>query len=263
VGTGDLAIGGDWAKGSAETLVLWFYGDPANAATERMYVKVDGEKVDYPGDVADIARPIWKQWNIDLAALGINLSNVTQLTIGFERTGASGGSGTVLIDDLRLYREAPLAASEEIWLEAEAGTRGARWRNYDDPASSSGQHIGSEDGDGDDNADPPGAEWVSTYSFTVSGGVYKLVARIITNPGNSFWVRIPGATSSQITRPDGWVNTNPMDTGDTWHWDEIHNDQQDDNVVYFTLEAGQNTLEIAKREDGTMLDAILITDQLE
>jgi hypothetical protein len=54
-----------------------------------------------------------------------------------------------------------------------------------------------------------------------------------------------------------------MDEGDTWHWDEIHNDQQDDNVVHFTLSAGQHTLEIAKREDGAKLDAVMITDQLE
>jgi hypothetical protein len=97
----------------------------------------------------------------------------------------------------------------------------------------------------------------------VAGGVYKILARIITAPGNSFWVRIPGATSPQVTRADGWVNTNPMDAGDTWHWDEIHNDQQDDNVVHFTLSAGQHTLEIAKREDGAKLDAVLITDQLD
>jgi len=264
VNTSDLAIGPDWTRGAPETLVLWFYGDPGNAATERMYVKINGVKADYPGDAADITRPMWRQWNIDLVALGVGLGNVTQLTIGFERTGASGGSGTVLIDDIRLYRSGPLAASEEIWLEAEsATTQGPSWRTYDDPASSGGRHVGSEDGDGDDNSDPPETEWVATYSFTVSGGVYKLLARIITAPGNSFWVRIPDATSPQITRPDGWVNTNPMDGGDTWHWDEIHNDQQDDNVVHFTLSAGQHVLEIAKREDGTMLDAILITDQLE
>jgi len=264
VNTSDLPIGRDWTKGAPETLVLWFYGDPGNAATERMYVNVNGEKVVYPGDVADITRPIWKQWNIDLAALGISLSNVTQLSIGFERTGASGGSGTVLIDDIMLYRSAPSVASEEIWLEAEAATTlGPNWRMYDDAGASGGRHIGSEDGDGDDNNDPPGAEWVATYNFTVSGGVYKILARIITSPGNSFWIRIPDATSPQITREDGWVNTNPMDSGDTWHWDEIHNDQQDDNVVHFTLSAGQHTLEIAKREDGTRLDAIVITDKLE
>jgi len=114
VNTNDLAIGRDWTKGAAETMVLWFYGDPSNAATERMYVKVNGVKVVYPGDVADITRPIWTQWNIDLAALGISLSNVTQLSIGFERTGASGGEGTVLIDDILLYRTAPEGPTELV-----------------------------------------------------------------------------------------------------------------------------------------------------
>ena len=133
---------------------------------------------------------------------------------------------------------------------------------YDDPGASGGRYIGSDDGDGDDNSDPPGAEWIATYNFSVAGGVYKILARIITAPGNSFWVRIPGAASPQITREDGWVNTNPMDGGDTWHWDEIHNDQQDDNVVHFTLSAGQHTLEIAKREDGALLDSILITSDV-
>ena len=96
---------------------------------------------------------------------------------------------------------------------------------------------------------------MATYKFTVSGGTYTISARIITLPGNSFWFRIPGATSPQITRPDGWINTNPMDNGDTWHWDE--------DVVEFTLSAGEHTLEIAKREDGTLLDALVITDKLE
>jgi len=79
-----------------------------------MYVKVNGVKVPYPGDAADIATPEWKPWNVDLAAFGVDLSNVTQLSIGFERTGVSGGSGTVFIDDILLYRLAPEVASEEI-----------------------------------------------------------------------------------------------------------------------------------------------------
>jgi hypothetical protein len=99
-----LPIGGDWTKGSPQTLVLWFYGDPGNAITEQMYVKVNGVKVVYPGAAADIAEATWRPFNIDLAALGINLSNVTQLSIGFERTGPSGGTGVVFIDDIRLYR---------------------------------------------------------------------------------------------------------------------------------------------------------------
>ena len=42
-------------------------------------------------------------WYIDLASIGVNLSNITELAIGFERIGAAGGQGMVLLDGIRLY----------------------------------------------------------------------------------------------------------------------------------------------------------------
>jgi hypothetical protein len=105
--TNKLPIGSDWTVGAPETLVLWFHGDANNADTQQMYVKINDAKVLYDGEAVNIARRRWTQWNIDLAASGVNRSNVTSLTIGFERTGAAGGSGTVFIDDIRLYRSAP------------------------------------------------------------------------------------------------------------------------------------------------------------
>jgi hypothetical protein len=107
VSTSNLPIGSDWTLGASETLVLWFHGDPNNAITEQMYIKINDAKVLYDGKSVNIARRRWTQWNIDIASLGINQSNVTSLTIGFERTGAVGGSGTIFVDDIRLYRLAP------------------------------------------------------------------------------------------------------------------------------------------------------------
>jgi len=103
VNTADLAIGTDWTVGSPESLVLWVYGDPNNSVTEQMYVKVNGAKAIYDGDLTQTE---WQEFSVDLASLGIDLTNVTELTIGFEKTGATGGSGMVFIDDIWLY--APL-----------------------------------------------------------------------------------------------------------------------------------------------------------
>jgi len=100
--TNDLAIGQDWTKSGIKTLTLWFYGDPTNAV-EQMYVKLNGYKVIYDGEADNITRTGWQPWNIDLATFEVDLSNVTELSIGFERSGASGGSGMVLFDDIRLY----------------------------------------------------------------------------------------------------------------------------------------------------------------
>jgi hypothetical protein len=97
-----FAVGQDWTRAGATTLVLYFRGTEGN--TGQLYVKVDGSKVVYSGDAADKANVEWTQWNIDLASLGIDLQNVTKLSIG---TDGNGASGTLYIDDIRLYGQAP------------------------------------------------------------------------------------------------------------------------------------------------------------
>jgi hypothetical protein len=92
----------DWTAAGATTLTLYFHGDPDNDPGQ-MYVEVNGTKVLYQGDAQDVATAAWTQWNIDLAATGVDLGGVTQLVVGIE----GSGSGTVYIDDIRLYRIAP------------------------------------------------------------------------------------------------------------------------------------------------------------
>jgi len=104
--TSDLPIGSNWTKGGVKALVLWFYGDPNNDAnsTEQMYVKLNGLKVPYDGDMSDIKEPFWHEWNIDLADFGTDLNNVTSLSIGFGNDDENaGGAGIVYFDDIRLY----------------------------------------------------------------------------------------------------------------------------------------------------------------
>jgi len=103
ISTDDLAIGRNWAQYDVQVLSLWFYGNPDNAVTEQLYVKLNNTKILYDGNAAKLATPQWTQWNINLSAFGINLSNVTQIGIGLEKTGAVGGSGMIFLDDIRLY----------------------------------------------------------------------------------------------------------------------------------------------------------------
>ena len=87
----------NWTAHGVKTLGLWFHGAVGN--TGRLYVKVNGSKVVYDGDPADMQRS-WQAWNIDLASFGANLQSVTSLVIGVEGAGAAG---TLLLDDIRLY----------------------------------------------------------------------------------------------------------------------------------------------------------------
>jgi hypothetical protein len=256
-----FAVPQDWTKYGIQTLVLYFHGTPGN--TGQVYAKVNGVKVTYPGDAADIAKIRWKQWNIDLASLGVNPASITTLALGIDGNGAAG---TLYVDDIRLYRLAPevVVASEEIWIEAEAAdTIVAPMQTYDDPVASGGKYIGTENGIGDENDTAP-ADGVATYSFTAQGGVYMISLRvIITGGSNSFWVRIPTATSQTHEDPDqpgaGWIRFNDISDGANWHWDDVHSNDHGNAVVNLTLPAGQNTLEIARREDGALLDLIVIS----
>jgi hypothetical protein len=105
--TSHLLIGPDWTAAGVKALELWFYGDPDNDAnaTEQMYVKLNGMKINYNGDMGDIRKASWQQWHVDLALFGIDLRNVTEIAIGFgnENNSTPSGAGVVYFDDIRLY----------------------------------------------------------------------------------------------------------------------------------------------------------------
>jgi len=89
----------NWAEHGVKTLSLWFSGAADNVAGQ-MYVKANGSKVTYDGDASNLTRAGWQVWNIELASFGMNLQRVTTLSIGIDGNGASG---TLYIDDIRLY----------------------------------------------------------------------------------------------------------------------------------------------------------------
>jgi concanavalin A-like lectin/glucanase superfamily protein len=87
----------DWTKHTVKSLSLSFFGDPGNSGGQ-LYIMINGTKVLYEGSAEDLKIAAWMPWIIDLA--GLNVQNVTTLTIGIEGAGATG---MVLIDDIRLY----------------------------------------------------------------------------------------------------------------------------------------------------------------
>jgi len=98
----------DWTENGVITLTIWFRGDSANAA-ETLYVALNGSAVvnhDNP-NAAQIEE--WTEWNIDLQAFGINLTNVNTIALGFgDKTNPqAGGSGTAYFDDIRLLLPLP------------------------------------------------------------------------------------------------------------------------------------------------------------
>jgi hypothetical protein len=95
----------DWTRQGVTKLSLWFRGDTANAA-ERMFVALNGNAVVYHDDASATQITGWTEWVIDLAAFGVDLTNVSTITIGFgtKNSPAAGGTGTMYFDDIRLVR---------------------------------------------------------------------------------------------------------------------------------------------------------------
>jgi hypothetical protein len=265
----------DWTVHGINRLTIWFRGEPNNVA-ENLYFALNSSAVVNHDNPDAALETTWTPWNIDLtrfADQGVNLKNVDSISIGIgDKTNPqSGGSGVMYFDNIGLYPElqTPVQKQTNSVFEAEdADLIGAGWRTYLDETSLGGTHIGSNVGDGSYTNAAPGADWILRYSFTAEAGVYKIVARVIapTIDDDSFWVRILDAESQTHEHPGqlgtGWVRFNDIAPGSQGIWDEVHSSDHGGEVVNWTLAAGNYTLEIAKREDGASIDAILITDDL-
>jgi hypothetical protein len=98
----------DWTTEGVGILSLWFKGESLNTP-EPMHVALNGNALVYHDDPAATQIGVWAEWTIDLqqfADRGVDLTNVTSITIGFGTPGTmtAGGAGNMLFDDIRLYR---------------------------------------------------------------------------------------------------------------------------------------------------------------
>ncbi|MFC1765559.1 LamG-like jellyroll fold domain-containing protein [Planctomycetota bacterium] len=87
----------DWSQYGIKSLSLYVHGSADNVGGQ-LYVKINDTQFDYQGAATDIQAPQWFPWTVDLTGV----TTVTSLTIG-----VTGGSGTIYVDNIRLY---PLAS---------------------------------------------------------------------------------------------------------------------------------------------------------
>ena len=101
----------DWTQAGVAELSLWFRGGSDNAE-EPLYVAVSNSAgapaIVAQDDPSAATAHSWTQWRVSLqvfADQGIDLTNVDKIAIGLgsKAGAAAGGSGTLFIDDIRLY----------------------------------------------------------------------------------------------------------------------------------------------------------------
>ncbi len=202
----------NWTVNGVKTLSLWFYGAADNAG--QLYVKINGTKVLYEGDASDISKAAWQTWNIDLTGLGINVSNVTTLTIGVQGTG----SGMIFVDDIRLY-----AKTAELVVPTEPDTANlvGRWAFDGDLTDGSGNgHNGTMVGAGitfENDATQgqvlslPGGDdiYVSIGAVGISGTMPRTIA---------CWAKADNTTIPDWTLIFGFTGTDTSEGGNGSHF---------------------------------------------
>lgn len=143
-------------------------------------------------------------------------------------------------------------ASEYHWLETEHPLKmTSPMRSALDSSASSGKYIWVPNG--------AGTRGSAVYNFTISqAGNYVIWGRVIAPNGNddSFFIDVDGTGDKM------W---NGITAGTAWVWDKV----KDTTVtpvtdpVIFNLDAGIHQLKIKQREDGTKIDKVLITNDLD
>jgi hypothetical protein len=124
------------------------------------------------------------------------------------------------------------------------------------PGASGGKYIEVESGNTSLSAPP--TEGIATYKLTVKGGTYKISCRVMTSgDADSFWVRIQGTTTQTKNHASGWVTWNGLQDG-PWHWEDVYSSDDANKTVLFTMKPGTYTLEVAYREETSLLDALEI-----
>ena len=255
----------DWTGAGATTLSLWAYAGADNTGGT-LTLKINGTQVALVdnGSTYPAGYTGWIQYLVDLATPDV--SSVSSLTFGVNDPGAQG---VFYVDDIRIYAEAPaldqMVSSLGPVIEAESGAITAPFEIFSDrPEASGGSYINTDESVGDSSGAPPAADdgW-AVYTITIpADGNYLIALRGALNGGSdSFWVNIPGMVVNDTDlHSSGFVRSADMFSGgDGFVWDYVRDiDGDDTDPIVFTLTAGQHELQIARREDGTALDAIAI-----
>jgi hypothetical protein len=135
----------------------------------------------------------------------------------------------------------------KIWIEAEDGDIYAPMEIADNAEASEGSYIWVPYGAGSNGY----AEY--TFEFQTTGD-YLIWGRVISNDNasNSFYVSVDGGSDITWHTKQGGQ--------ETWTWDVVK-DASNPLVVHF--EAGMHSLTIKQRENGTKIDRILITNDMD
>lgn len=141
-------------------------------------------------------------------------------------------------------------------LQAEAASFQAPLGVQADPGAEGGEYLVVPIPGTATNEDPTAADTGHlTVTFEADSPVAHRVwlrARTPSIANDSVWLRMDQGR---------WIKWNAINLDlPGWHWQTMKDSDNGEGVLDFTLQAGQHTLEVRRREAGVEMDAFIITD---
>ncbi|MHC4212100.1 MAG: LamG domain-containing protein [Planctomycetota bacterium] len=223
----------DWDSTGVKMLTLSFYGHPDNDAnsSEQMSIGLEDSDsnsfIDYDGDMNDIKIAEWQEWNIALSDFtGVDMTDVRAMYIRFGDAYAvsAGGSGTVYMDDIRLYppKCVPSEGPAYDWSGncivdfGDVKIMGSEWLKTDDlvavsePLTGPVGHWEMDEGDSNTVSDSSGSNYHGTAEGSYSWVTGKIGSWAIDFTGGKVVVTDDGNTpllnpASEVSIT-AWVN---------------------------------------------------------
>lgn len=231
---------------AAQVTLTWDPNDPAPDGYS-IYLRIEGQAYDY-------SQPCWTGYDTIATVYGLE-DNVAYYFVVRAFVGVQESADSI---EVKFNN----GTSSPIWIEAEDGNLQLPMEIGDDPAASAAGYVWAPPGNGNFYS-PSDNAGCAEYHFDVpETGDYVIWGRQISNDtsGDSFFVSVDGnAEMLWHTKLGGQ---------DVWTWDVVSDRAVDDprdasNPQVYRLEAGLHTLTIKQGEDGTKLDAIVITNDLD
>jgi len=230
-------------------------GYALDAAHDSFYVKIDeGEEFVWhlnPSDNPDEFN-VWREDEVNNQGTGTwdnpqyDPYNI-ELTQGTHTITFRGRETNCRLDYFYFSKVEELSYN---WFQAESENITSPLETALDPDASAGTYMWKPSGSGN-SATPDGA---AEYTIDIpTTGDYVIWGRVIAPDGgsDSFFTSIDGGEDLAWDVPIGSV----------WTWNSVNGNGQDPLV--FNLAAGTHTLKISGSEDGTKLDRLLITNDMD
>jgi len=126
---------------------------------------------------------------------------------------------------------------------------------HDTDVTSGGQFIEVRSGNNSPGNVPE--DGYAVYQFSVDkAGTYKIWGRVRIDMADEDAFRVK-------MDEDAWVKWKGIEVGCKWHWDEVHENRNNNQVMTYDLTAGSHTLVFTYCMDQTRPDKLLITKDLD